>query len=248
MSDCDRFLEALSSDDLDAGHRAHARTCPVCRLLLPVEGGETPTSGPALEALHLRALETLRTTPARPWTRDAGRLALLQAAVALAVATALGFSNWAWPGAHRAALVVAGAFLLALVTVGSVVALAPGRRRPRMLLLLAPIVPLLLLLSGNGVHTANTLRSEMGCLLTVLLTAVVPLAVGLALLRGMALDAPRTAALGLSAASTGLFVLEWHCTDGSGPHLLCFHALPWLAVGLLAIPLRRVVPTTSHVP
>jgi hypothetical protein len=82
----------------------------------------------------------------------------------------------------------------------------------------------------------------------VVLTAVVPLAVGLALLRGMALGAARTVALALSAAATGLFALHWHCTDGSGPHLMGYHVLPWLAVALLAIPLRRAQPTNSHVP
>jgi hypothetical protein len=248
MSDCDRFLEALASDRLDPDNRAHARGCPVCGPLLPVDGSGTLPPGPSLEAVHARALEALRTTPARPWSRDAARLALLQGAVALAVASMLGVSNWNSPVAHHGALAVVGAFLLALVTVGSVAALAPGHRRPRLLLWLAPVVPLLLVASGSGVHTATTLRSAMPCLVTVLLTAVVPLAVGLALLRGMALDAPRAMALGLSAAATGLFVLHWHCADGSGPHLLCFHALPWLAVGLLAVPLRRALPTTSHVP
>ena len=248
MSDCDRFLEALASDRLESDHRTHAQGCATCRLLLPLDGGEAPATGPALEAVHRRALEAARATPVRPWSRDAARFAFFQGAVALAVAATLGASNWTWPGAHRVALAMAAAFLLALVTVGSVGALAPGRRRSRLLLLLAPLVPVLLLDSGNGVHTATTFRSEMGCLVTVLLTAVVPLAVGLALLRGVALDAPRTAALGLSAASTGLFALDWHCTDGSGPHLLCFHVLPWLAVGLLAIPIRRAMPTTSHVP
>ena len=53
-----------------------------------------------------------------------------------------------------------------------------------------------------------------------LVSAVVPLAVGLAVLRGMALDAARTGALALSAAATGLFALHWHCTDGSASQTL----------------------------
>ena len=248
MSDCDRFLDALASDRLEPAHRAHAEGCAVCGPLLPLEASAASAPPPSLEAMHRRALEELRTTPARPWTRDAGRVALLQGGVALVVAATLGTRNWSSPLANHLALGLVGALLLALATVGSVLALAPGRRRPRLLLWLVPVIPLLLVVAGNGVHTATTMRSAMPCLLTVLLTAVVPLAVGLALLRGMALDAPRAAALGLSAASTGLFALHWHCADGSGSHLLCFHALPWLAVGLLAIPLRRAIPTTSHVP
>lgn len=248
MSDCDRFLDALVSDRLEPAHRAHAQSCAVCGPLMPREPSAAPAPVPSLEAMHRRALEALRTTPARPWTRDAGRVALLQGGVALVVAAMLGTRNWSSPLANHLALGLVGALLLALVTVGSVLALAPGRRRPRLLLWLVPVVPLLLVVSGNGVHTATTMRTAMPCLVTVLLTAVVPLAVGLSLLRGMALDPARTAALGLSAAATGLFALHWDCTDGSAPHLMGFHALPWLAVALLAVPLRRALPTKSHVP
>ena len=116
------------------------------------------------------------------------------------------------------------------------------------MLLLIPVVPALLVVSGNGMHTRTTVQGALPCLVTVVLTAVIPLAVGLALLRGMALDAARTGALALSAAATGLFALHWHCTDGSASHLMLYHALPWLALALLAIPLRRALPTENHVP
>jgi len=248
MSECDRFLEALASDRLDDSSRGHARGCPVCRPLLPSERPPEAVPGPTLEAVRSRALEALRTTPLRPWTRDAARVALLQAAVALAVSVLLGTRNWSSPMAHHMALALVGAVLLVVVTLGSVLALAPGRRGARWMLLLIPVVPALLVLSGNGVHTTTTVQSALPCLVTVVLTAVIPLAVGLALLRGMALDAARTGALALSAAATGLFALHWHCTDGSASHLMLYHALPWLALALLAIPLRRALPTRNHVP
>jgi hypothetical protein len=248
MSECDRFLEALASDRLDDSSRGHARDCPVCRPLLPGERPPEAVPGPTLEAVRSRALEALRTTPLRPWTRDAARVALLQAAVALAVSVLLGTRNWSSPMARHMALAVVGAVLLVVVTLGSVLALAPGRGRARWMLLLIPVVPALLVLSGNGVHTTPTVQSALPCLVTVVLTAVIPLVVGLALLRGMALDAARTGALGLSAAATGLFALHWHCTDGSASHLMLYHALPWLALALLAIPLRRALPTRNHVP
>jgi len=249
MTECDRFLEALASDRLDDSAREHARSCPVCGPLLP---GEPPASdispSAALEAVRSRALDALRTTPLRPWTQDAARIALLQAAVAVVVTALLGPRNWASPMARHMALALVGAVLLVVVTLGSVLALAPGRRGLRWMLLLIPVVPGLLVLSGNGVHTATTVQSALPCLVTVVLTAVIPLAVGLALLRGMALDAARTGALALSAAATGLFALHWHCTDGSASHLMLYHALPWLALALLAIPLRKALPTQSHVP
>ena len=248
MNECDRFLEAVASDRLDEAARAHARGCAVCGPLLPEQPMPAAAVGPELEAVRNRALEALRTTPLRPWTQDAARVALLQAAVALVVTVLIGPRNWKSPIAHHMALAVVGAVLLVVVTLGSVVALAPGRRLPRWMLALVPVVPLLLVLSGNGVHTATTMRAALPCLVTVVLTAVIPLAVGLALLRGMALDTARTAALGLSAGATGLFALHWNCTDGSASHLLAYHALPWLALALLAIPLRRALSTESHVP
>ncbi|RPH72311.1 MAG: DUF1109 family protein [Myxococcaceae bacterium] len=249
MTDCDRFLETLASDRLDEAARDHARGCAVCGPLLPEQPPAVAgTPAPSLEAVRSRALEALRTTPLRPWTRDAARIALLQTAVALVVTVLLGTRNWSSPMAHHMALAVVGAVLLVVVILGSVVALAPGRRSPRAMLALIPVVPLLLVLSGNGVHTATTMRSALPCAVTVVLTAVLPLAVGLALLRGMALDAARTAALALSAAATGLFALHWKCPDGSASHLMAYHALPWLALALLAIPLRRALPTESHVP
>jgi hypothetical protein len=248
VNDCDRFLEALASDQLDEASRAHARGCADCRPLLPAESPDDGATPASLEPVRARALEALRTTPLRPWTRDAARIALLQGAVALVVAVMLGDKNWSSPMAHHLALAVVGAVLLAVVTLGSVLALAPGRRWTRWMLLLIPVVPALLVLSGNGVHTTTTMRTALPCLVTVVLTAVVPLAVGLALLRGMALDAPRTIALALSAGATGLFALQWHCTDGSASHLMAYHALPWVALALLAVPLRRALPTESHVP
>jgi hypothetical protein len=248
MNDCDRFLEALASDRLDDASRSHARGCAACGPLLPEEPPDEAGSAASLESVRARALEALRTTPLRPWTRDAARIALLQGAMALGVALLLGDKNWRSPMAHHLALAVVGAALLAVVTLGSVLALAPGRRWTRWMLVLIPVVPALLVLSGNGVHTHTTMRTALPCLVTVVLTAVVPLAVGLALLRGMALDAPRTIALALSAGATGLFALQWHCTDGTVSHLMAYHALPWVALALLAVPLRRALPTESHVP
>jgi hypothetical protein len=248
VNDCDRFLEALASDRLDDASRTHARGCADCGPLLPAEAPDEGAPAASLEAIRSRALDTLRTTPLRPWTHDAARIALLQGAVAGVVAVMLGDRNWASPMADHLALAVVGAVLLAVVTLGSVLALAPGRRWTRWMLVLIPVVPALLVLSGNGVHTTTTMRTALPCLLTVVLTAVIPLAVGLALLRGMALDGPRTMALALSAGATGLFALHWHCTDGSASHLMAYHALPWVALALLAVPLRRALPTRSHVP
>src|SRR4029453_6308773 len=82
MTDCDRFLEALASDRLDQASRDHARGCAVCGPLLPEPAPVAVTAGASLSSVHGRVLEELRTTPLRPWTRDAAPIALLQGAVA----------------------------------------------------------------------------------------------------------------------------------------------------------------------
>jgi hypothetical protein len=248
MTDCDRFFEALASDRLQPQDRAHAQGCTVCGPLLPEDRPVESAPTPSLDSVHRRALEVLRQTPLRPWTHEAGRLALLQGGVALAVAALLGARNWRSPGVRQEPLLLVGAVLFLVLTLGTLLALAPGRRRPRLLLALVPVVPLLLVGSGDGIHTATTGGANLSCLFTVLLTGLVPIAVGVLVLRGMAFDVGRAVALGLTAAATGLFALHWHCTDGSSPHLLVFHALPWLLLAALAIPARRALPTRSHVP
>src|SRR5262249_33562450 len=152
MSECDRFFEALASDRLDDSAREHARGCQVCSPLLPGDRPPDSPPGPTLEAVRSRALEALRTTPLRPWARDAVRIAFLQAAVAVGVSVLLGARNWSSPLARHMALAAVGAVLLVVVTLGSVLALAPGRRGPRWMLVLIPVVPALLVLSGNGMH------------------------------------------------------------------------------------------------
>jgi len=248
MTDCDRFFESLTSDRLEPTDRVHAQSCARCGPLLPVTNESPDENPPALELLHRRALDELRGTPLRPWRRQARWLAALQGAVALAAVGLLGATNWRSPAVSQERLVLTGALLLLLATGGSVLALAPGRRRPRMLLPLVAVLPVLLVLSGNGVHTATGPGAGLSSVYTVLLTSLLPLAVGVMVLRGMAFDPGRALALGSTAAATGVFALHWHCTDGSAPHLLAFHALPWIFLAALVIPARRAVPTRSHVP
>ena len=86
------------------------------------------------------------------------------------------------------------------------------------------------------------------CALNVALISLLPLAATLLLLRQMAFDGRRAAAVALASGATGLFALHWHCMDGAAVHLLAFHALPWLSLAAVAVALRKLLPTRSHVP
>jgi hypothetical protein len=242
----DRFLEHLSTDALDEADRSHAAGCPVCRPLLPGDGEGAPA--PALDSLHQRALEALRSSPVRPWRRDAVLLAGLNACVALGATAILGAVRWNASGDARPRLALVGVLLFATLTLGGMAALAPRRRHGWLFLLLALLLPLGLVIAGQGLASPLSVTEAFPCALNIALIALLPLATSLLLLRRMAFDGRRVAALALASGATGLFALHWHCLDGAAMHLLTFHALPWLSLAAVAVALRRLLPTQSHVP
>lgn len=246
MSAHERFLQHLVADAVDETDRAHAAGCPECRPLLP---GRAPAAAPdALGSIHARAVEAMRTSPVRPWQRDALLLAALNAVVAVAATAVLGGARWGMPDADRGRLALVGVLLFATLTLGGMAALAPRRRHSPLFLLLAFLLPLGLVLSGHGLRSPQTVSEALPCALTVALTALIPLAATLFVLRRMAFDGRRTAALALASGATGLFALHWHCVDGSALHLLAFHALPWFSLAAVVVAFRRLLPTDSHVP
>jgi hypothetical protein len=172
----------------------------------------------------------------------------VNAAAALGGAVVVGTANWGSPTAHHLRLAMVGLLLALSLTLGAVAALDPNRRRARSLLWLALLVPVGLVLAGNGIATARTFGVALHCAMVVCLSAVVPVVTGLVLLRGMALDGRRAMAVGLTGAAAGVFALNFGCSDGSAHHLLGFHVLPWLVVAGLLVLFRRWLPTLSQVP
>lgn len=241
-----RFLAHLSADTLDDADRSHAAGCRECKPLLPGDGAVTPA--PALETIHARALEAMRTSPVRPWRRDAVLLAGLNAGVALAAMAVLGGARWRASDADRGRLALVGLLLFGTLTLGEMAALAPRRRHSPFFLLLAFLLPLGLILCGHGLMSPQSVSEALPCAITVALTALLPLAATLLILRRMAFDGPRAAALALASGATGLFALHWHCMDGAALHLVAFHALPWLSLAAVVVALRRLLSTDSHVP
>ena len=241
-----RFVDHLSADALDEADRSHAAGCPECRPLLP--DPRESTAPPSLEAIHARSLEALRTTSVRPWRRDAWLLAGLNAAVAVGATAVLGGARWRASTDARPRLALVGVLLFGTLTLGGMAALAPRRRHSLLFLVLALLLPLGLMFAGQGLMSPLSAMQALPCALNIILIALLPLAATLLLLRRMAFDGRRTAALALASGATGLFGLHWHCMDGTALHLLGFHALPWLSLAAVAVALRRLLPTQSHVP
>jgi hypothetical protein len=249
VSPCDTFAQHLESDSLAAADRAHAEECGLCRALLPEPYSEAAgPSSDSLERVRGAVLEAARTAPGRPWWRDGALLAAVNAVTALVAAVIVGTANWDSPTAHRPGLAAVGLLLLLSLTLGAMAALDPERRRGQALLWLALLIPIALVLAGNGIAAARTFGEALPCAVVVCLSAGVPVVVGLICLRGMALDGRRAMAVGLTGAAAGLFALNLGCGDGSAHHLLGFHVLPWLLVTGLLVLIRRRLPTLSQVP
>jgi hypothetical protein len=241
-----RFVAHLATDALDEADRSHAAGCPECRPLLPGDGAST--SPASLEAIHARSLEALRAAPVRPWWRDALLLAALNAVVAVSATALLGAARWRVSTDARLRLALVGVLLFGTLTLGGMAALAPRRRHSLLFLLLAFLLPAGLLLAGHGLLSPLSAMDALPGALNVLLIGLVPVAATLLLLRHMAYDGRRAAAVALASGATGLFALHWHCIDGTALHLIGFHALPWLSLAAVAVAIRRLLPTQNHVP
>ncbi len=229
---------------LDAEDRLHAEQCPACAALLAGEASRTaPVRTEWLAAAHQELAR-----PPRPWWGLAAGLAAANAALAVAGTVLLVPTNWEASTSPHWLLVAAVVALAALAVGGIFLALAPRRRWLEGAFGVAALAPIALLLAADGHAAAPHFLDGMPCLWTVLALAALPLAGGAWLLTRAAYSPARAVAVGLISAGVGLLVLQLTCNDGSPPHLLVFHLLPWAAVGALAVLVRRVLPTWSYAP
>lgn len=245
MTPHERLVDHLAAGTVDAEDLAHAGRCAACSALLAAERAEAP---PPPKQAWLDAAHRELARPRRPWWVLALSLAAANALLAMAAVFALEAWNWDASTSPRWLFLSAATVLALLVTPGAWLALAPGRRWPRAALGLGALAPLAVLLAADG-RAANTrFLQGSSCLLTVLLLSILPLAGGSWLLTRVAYSPLRALAVGLVSAGVGLLALQFHCADGTSSHLLVFHVLPWAALGVLAVLLRRRLPTTSYAP
>jgi hypothetical protein len=156
--------------------------------------------------------------------------------------------NWEISTSPRWLFLSTATLLTLLVTAGAWLALAPRRRWLNAALGLAALAPLAVLLAADGRAVDTDFLQGSSCLVTVVVLSLLPLAGGTWLLTRVAYSPVRALAVGLVSAGVGLLALQFHCADGATPHLVVFHLLPWVAVGVAAVLLRAVLPTSSHAP
>jgi hypothetical protein len=246
MSSHQRLVEHLSDGALDALDRGHASRCAACAALLAGDG--QPVQVPRPRQAWLDAAHQELAKPRRPWWVLALGLAGANALLATAAVFVLQAWNWEASTSPRWLFLGAVTVLLALVTAGALLALAPSRRWLQVAVGLAAVAPLSVLFAADGRVANGPFLAGAACLWTVLLLSVLPLVGGVWLLTRVAYSAWRALAVGLVSGGVGLLALQFHCADGASPHLLVFHLLPWAALGGAALLARRLLPTSSFAP
>jgi len=242
MTAHERLVEHLTAGTLDGEDRAHAAGCPACAALLGAEAPEAPhVRAEWLEAAHRELAR-----PVRPWWVLALWLGLANALLAAAAVAVL--QPWHWEASASHPLLLASTALLSgMTTLGVLLALSPRRQWLRWVLALAALAPVAVLVTaGHGVAT-HPFLAGVHCVWTAVSMSALPLAGGVWLLTKVAYSPLRALAVGLVSAGVGLLVLELHC-DGTSLHVLAFHLLPWAALAVAAVLVRRALPSSSYAP
>ncbi|MCI0574459.1 MAG: NrsF family protein [Myxococcaceae bacterium] len=257
MSACAQVLDTLGHAPLPPALAAHVEGCPRCQAAVRVHAAlvapRTPAPGTHARArIHALARAELQAHP-RPvhWAWEALGLAALSLAVGLGGAFMLrAMSPADAPPPATTAPWSVGLLLVLMVVGGSFLALAPGGRRMRVLALgLALPTALGVGLTGSGVSDGRPfLQAGLGCLSAEVLLSLLPLVTALWLLTRIATRPLRTAVAGLGASAVGLVALHAHCPVGTAEHLFTFHVLPWAGLAVVAVVVRRRLPSRSFAP
>lgn len=248
---CARLDEVLSPTP-SAEALTHAKTCEECgpaRAAWNALGRSTPAPATAaLEEARLAALQELKEHPkARAWWTDALALVAVNLGVTAGVSSLL---TWSLTQ-HSSPVMrwsVAGA-LVAIIVLGAWGAVRPGAQGLRIATVaLVVMVAMWASLGSSGFAPEAPFISGLGCTRLELMMAIIPLPVALWATSRFARDSLRSLAAGASVGATGMLVLHLYCPNGTFEHLLLFHLLPWALVALLAVGIRRRVPTHSYAP
>jgi hypothetical protein len=254
--DCEQVLTHARPGSLSPEQQAHVDTCARCRARLAVSGALERLHGPephedSLARIRTRALAELVERPhVPPWWRDALLLVGLTGLMGVVGTVMMEPERLAHPP-HGALAFVGGLLLLVLMMVsGALLALAPGGRRWRPLVLgVALLTALGVGLGGAGLSDGRPfVLAGLRCMMGEWLVSLMPWAVGLWMLRQVPARPLRTLAASLSGGTAGLLMLHLYCPIGTRAHLLTFHVLPWLVLAALAVPLRQRLPSRAYAP
>lgn len=258
--DCARTLDQLDRREADREPALwqHLRDCPSCaaaaaahRDVAAAGAAPHPPADATLARIRDRARGELSASrPATPWRRQALWVALTYLAIGVVGGVVTGLRWSQLRGTSALDLWSVGAVLVAVLTLGVFLGIAPRRRA-----MLGAFLPaaaaggLLLVFGGSAVPTGRPFLAEgLPCLTTEVAMSLLPLAIAGWVLVHTAFDAGRAVALGLAAAATGLLSLHLHCAQGAWTHLAVFHLAPAALLALALVAVRRALPTRSYAP
>lgn len=253
--DCDRVLSHLG-EELSGELLAHAQNCADCQKVQQsyrlLEGGRRVPAQSARDlALPAAAALELRKHPrARPWWWGTVALALTYLALVLLAVVVLGPPRRAGVPPQPLALQAVGIGLALLSTLGFLAALSPRARAARtaLFLLLGFLLLGILAFAPSTDEAGPFLAGGMPCLTVEVVMSLLPIGLGIWLLTRSAFHPIRSLLLLFCAATAGLVVLCFHCSNGLSSHLLVFHLAPWLALAALAWAVRAKARSHSFAP
>lgn len=243
---CPRIDELLKEAPT-ADALAHAKTCQECG---PARAAWDAMNGAAASTASLQkardaARAELKVQPkSRKWWVDATFLLGVNLAVAILASSLL--SVRAFQPESQLSRWGISAALFTMMIVGAWAAVRPGAHLLRIVLLvIAAAGAIWVGIGGSGLSGDRPFSSGIACALTEAAVCFAPLLVVLWITSRFAFEPTRAIVGGLSVGATGMFVLHFHCANGSAEHLFTFHVLPWLVVGLGTLAIRRMLPSRS---
>jgi hypothetical protein len=248
--ECQKVLDQLGTP-LSGELLAHAQACPECqevqrayellRSHRAVPSGDVPPLG-----VPERVASELRKRPRvyRWWWGPV----LLGAAYSLLVVAgllAVGTSS-ELPMSLR----MLGVGLGVASLIGFIVAVAPRSRQARIVLFsVLGVLLVSILWAAPTTYDGDDFWAEgIPCMLVEVFTSLIPIGLGIWLLTRTAFHPIRSLLVPFCAATAGLVVLCFHCSNGLSAHLLVFHLLPWLVLSVVAWLVRARAPSYSYAP
>jgi hypothetical protein len=250
---CEEVLSAIGDGELPPALAEHAQGCEHCRPLLEAHRALGPLAGELggeVERAPSEALAEIAAHPVpRPWWTPVALLLLVEVAAMAAMAARMGPTGLSGNTAAPAVVATLAALLALSIVLGAAASFA--RSGPRARWVLGGLTVALagaLVAAGSGWGPARPLAAGAGCGMTELAVSALPWVLCLLLLRRTAFDASRAWLGGLCAGAAGALILHFQCGDGSPAHLLLFHVLPWLLLGVLAVLTRSRLRSTTYAP
>lgn len=201
-----------------------------------------------LQKIRQAAQHALEASPVqkRSWWRKLAQVLAVDLLFVVVMAGALSPVKTPWDMVWG----MTGFMLILLLNFGLFAAVSPQRHpSARVSVIWAVVVAFLTL--GVATHWSNglpLLPAGLPCWAMEWGLSIAPVSLAIVLLRCFAYHPLRTWLGILASGLVGLFTLHWHCQVLTGEHVLWFHLVPWLLVGVVGVWIRSRLSSKTFVP